>query len=367
MYELEAHADFVHLAEQYQTEIQQMSDSDILDALRRVNGKLVRCYEDREGRLAAWQEEIPLKRELQRRHPVAIPPDILKETLSRYHVFVATAGQERLVAELRSRKLQAHYAQTVLAVQRATTPETKDAAERRMLPGARRIWLSMQPEYDGSLDPDPGPMARGWIERVDGSIIEGMFDGNRPHAGLMFTVVGGQPPISLIPWSDVHWVRLESRSELPTGVLKEHAELLANKWCTDHNVVMGFISGPSGAGETDAFVLVPIVVPPTKRSAEDWIGIFERAGIEIRPKVTTFTMADAVVQANASTWTKTTPGDWTNEGGARIHSFGGQFFGLYLPDREQHITCGTLAHAQGLSAMLDEHEGDTMHEHGALS
>ena len=47
------------------------------------------------------------------------------------------------------------------------------------------------------------------------TIIEGVFDANRPQAGLTFLVAGGEPPISLIPWSEVNsgsgWSR---RSEL---------------------------------------------------------------------------------------------------------------------------------------------------------
>jgi len=97
-----------------------------------------------------WQRgpKSPLRRELERRYPVVMPTDILNHTLSPYHVFVATAGQERL-----RRSDRTYLARTVLAIQMAATPEDRDAANGRLTPGARRIWLSIQPEYDGRFDP----------------------------------------------------------------------------------------------------------------------------------------------------------------------------------------------------------------------
>ena len=86
--ELAEHIDHVQTTEHRQAEIQQLSDAEIIAALKTITFKLQRTlFDDREGRLAAWQEEVPLRRELVRRHPVVIPPDILKATLSPYHLF----------------------------------------------------------------------------------------------------------------------------------------------------------------------------------------------------------------------------------------------------------------------------------------
>ena len=70
-------------------------------------------------------------------------------------------------------------------------------------------------------------------------------------------------------------------------MLEKHSELLAMKGCTDPNVVMGYISGWTGIPETDVFVLVPILVGPVKYRAEHWIALFERAGVKIRPRIST--------------------------------------------------------------------------------
>lgn len=167
MCELEAHAEYLRIAQQHQVEIQRLSDHDIFTALRTITWKLQSNCKDREERLAAWSEEIPLRKELARRKPVVIPPDILKATLSPYHIVVATAGLKPLMREWRSLKLQRDAAARVLAMQRASTPEGRDAANERLSPGARRLWMSMQPEYLGEFDP---PALRADIDQARGDL-----------------------------------------------------------------------------------------------------------------------------------------------------------------------------------------------------
>jgi hypothetical protein len=126
--------------------------------------------------------------------------------------------------------------------------------------------------------PDVGFLARGWIERVTGTIDEGLFDAEQGIPGhtywLMFSV-GGQT--DRIPWSDVNWVRLVPRSELGDPVSNAHAALLARS--SDPNVVIGYLSGAmSGIPGADLFVLVPVM----DRSAEQWIELFSDFGVEVR-------------------------------------------------------------------------------------
>jgi hypothetical protein len=149
MSELEAHTAWVAEHTRRYAEIQQLSEEEIAAGLRKSRTKLEDHRTDKEGRLEAWWEDIFLRKELFRRHPVRIPPDILKGTLSRYHLYVATAGRERL-----SFRDQEYMARTALNMQRTCTPEARESTWRKTTPSAMRIWLSLQPEYDGRFDPD---------------------------------------------------------------------------------------------------------------------------------------------------------------------------------------------------------------------
>ena len=61
--------------------------------------------------------------------------------------------------------MQRAAANSILSMQRANTPEDKDSANRNLSNGARRIWMSMQPEYLGEFDP---PALRADIDEVRG-------------------------------------------------------------------------------------------------------------------------------------------------------------------------------------------------------
>ena len=75
-------------------------------------------------------------------------------------------------------------------------------------------------------------------------------------------------------------VGLMSRADLPAGVCKHHAELLAQPELTDPNVIIGWLTGRAGVPRSDMFVLVPVL---NCRSGEQWIEMFENAGVEITP------------------------------------------------------------------------------------
>jgi hypothetical protein len=85
-----------------------------------------------------------------------------------------------------------------------------------------------------------------------------------------------------IPWADVNSVGLMPRADLPAGVCKHHAELLAQPELTDPNVIVGWLTGRAGVPRSDMFVLVPV---PDCRSGAQWIEMFKNAGVEITPTV----------------------------------------------------------------------------------
>jgi hypothetical protein len=123
-----------------------MTDGELFEALYGLQEAI--AFGPDRSRLTLWDREVELRREVERRHPVPTPADILRGTISAYHAFVGTAGQEHW-----SRSTRSYVARSVLAMQRAVTPATRDAADRKLTPPARRIWFSMQPEYDGRFDP----------------------------------------------------------------------------------------------------------------------------------------------------------------------------------------------------------------------
>jgi hypothetical protein len=149
--ELESHAAWIAERCQSRSAILELSDDQLAGRIRSIHSKLSGLYrpEDLQERLALWDEEIPMREELTRRHPVVVPPQLRNGGLSRHHHFVATGGQSRLSSDDMS-----FMARTVLNMQRAKTPAACDAADRKLTSNARRIWLSLQPEYDGEFDPE---------------------------------------------------------------------------------------------------------------------------------------------------------------------------------------------------------------------
>lgn len=131
--------------------------------------------------------------------------------------------------------------------------------------------------------PDPGFIARGWIEPVFGEMKEGMFNAEQGETGpmtwLSFSPTGAHYTETMrFPWSDVNSVRLQTRAELPASVTNAHASLFAWKGLTDPNVIVGWLSGRSGVPRSDLFMLVPI---EPIRTSEQWMELFSRAGVEI--------------------------------------------------------------------------------------
>jgi hypothetical protein len=136
-------------------ELGELSDRDLIAALREKRLKREYHYTkwNREERLAWWGEVIPLREELHRRHPIVLPPEIIKRKLwrSEYFLYLATCGGRKRTSRDHLRLV----AQSVLDMARAVTPQQMEAADCRLDSGARRIWYSLLPEYDGRFDP-PG-------------------------------------------------------------------------------------------------------------------------------------------------------------------------------------------------------------------
>jgi hypothetical protein len=149
--ELETHAAWIAERCESRNAVRELSDDQLAGKIRSIRSKLSGLYrpEDLQERLALWDEEIPMREKLTRRYPLVIPHQLRNGGLSRHHHFVATAGESRLSSDEMS-----FIARTVLNMQRAKTPAACDAANRKLTPSARRIWLSLQPEYDGEFDPE---------------------------------------------------------------------------------------------------------------------------------------------------------------------------------------------------------------------
>ena len=135
----------------------QLSDAALFEALRKARhrvsttGQRVPRESHADERLRTWRDEvIPLKEEVWRRHPPAIPADILKGklppdilALARMPAY-ASAG-----AMTHTRRGRSQLACSLLDMHNAKTAEEMEAADRRLSPGARRMWCLLQPEYEG--------------------------------------------------------------------------------------------------------------------------------------------------------------------------------------------------------------------------
>jgi hypothetical protein len=82
-------------------------------------------------------------------------------------------------------------------------------------------------------------------------------------------------PKDSISWSHVNWVRLAPLSGLSPSVAEARSEILGKS--IDGNVVYGALTGPDGQG-TEMFGLVGTAA----RSANEWVEIFQTAGVKIR-------------------------------------------------------------------------------------
>jgi hypothetical protein len=123
--------------------------------------------------------------------------------------------------------------------------------------------------------------APGWIEvlatttkRVGLFSVGGPF--HAPSNALMFWCKGVErDPKDSISWSHVNWVRLAPLSGLSPSVAEARSEILGKS--IDGNVVYGALTGPDGPG-TEMFGLVGTAA----RSANEWVEIFQTAGVKIR-------------------------------------------------------------------------------------
>jgi hypothetical protein len=107
-----------------------------------------------------------------------------------------------------------------------------------------------------------------------------MFDADRhtlgPTSVLAFMPTGVPwTEAQYFPWTDVESARIMSRESMPQEAINAHAALFANKGLTDPNVILGWLSGPTGVPRSDLFVLIPIVHLGT---SEQWMMLFQTKG-----------------------------------------------------------------------------------------
>lgn len=121
-----------------------------------------------------------------------------------------------------------------------------------------------------------GPQfAPGWIEVLDTTTYwEGVFDSQE---AFEFRADTGPAlgPRSIIPWSQVNWVRLAPASSLSPTVAKAHSSIIARS--IDGSVLYGALTGPKGPG-TEMFGLVGSAT----RSGAEWLEVFQTAGVKLR-------------------------------------------------------------------------------------
>jgi hypothetical protein len=117
--------------------------------------------------------------------------------------------------------------------------------------------------------------APGWIEVLETTTSqEGIFDWD---SALIFRANEGPVlgPRRAIPLSDVTWVRLASASNVSPGVAKARSRILARS--IDGNVVYGAIPSRRRP-RMEMFGLVGTVA----RSGDEWLQIFQTAGVKIK-------------------------------------------------------------------------------------